>query len=202
MSVLFSYASLDTPRPLLSWSSQTPPTSLPGDPPISGVSPSPYPLPGSGLALGPRGAGARWGPQWGGRAASMAAVRRRPPVPARPAQQAPRRGGQAGQAAWGVTRTATTGGEGRGGSAQGTRKGKSRWTGGRGGLTLLPPAPPRKATRPQAPGTPVSRPPTQEDPPYSRGRPELGSPHLPWQQPCHWSLGPRAQRITTQGSCC
>lgn len=137
------------------------------------VSPSRHPLPGSGLARGPRGAGARWGPQWGGRAASMAAVaavRRRPPVPARPARQAPRRGGQAGQAARWVTTAAAAagGGERRGrGSARGTRgKGKAGGR-GRGGLTLAPPAPPRAATRPRGPRRPA---------PHPRGPPQPAEP--------------------------
>lgn len=70
-----------TPPPL-----EVPPktTSFPGPSHTRTISPSPHPLPGSGLARGPRGAGARWGPQAGGRAASMAAVaalKRQPPVP-------------------------------------------------------------------------------------------------------------------------
>lgn len=80
--------SLATPRPLLSWSSPPPPhthqTLSRGPSHTRIVSPSHHPLPGSGLVRGPREAGARWGPQWGGRAASMAAVaRRQPPVPGR-----------------------------------------------------------------------------------------------------------------------
>lgn len=173
-------------------------------------SPSTHPLPGSGLARGPRGAGARWGPQWGGRAASMAVVaaeRRRPPVPARPARQAPRRGGQAGQAArWVTTAAAAAGGGERRerGSARGTRgKGKAGGR-GRGGLTLAPPAPPRAATRPWGPRRPAPHPggPPWSAEPRRAGRTELGSPHLPWQQPCHWPLLPKAQPIAAQNSCC
>lgn len=167
------------------------------------VSPCPHPLPGSGSTRGPRGAGARWGPQWGGRAASMAAVaavRRQPPVPARPARQ----GGQAGQAARWVTTAAADAAAGGGekrrrGSARGTRgKGKAGGR-GRGWLTLAPPAPPRAATRPGGHQRPA---PSLEARPGPRCRPELGSPHLPWQQSCHWPLLPTAQPITVQGSCC
>lgn len=136
------------------------------------VSPSTHPLPGSGLARGPRGAGARWGPQWGGRAASMAAVaaeRRRPPVPARPARQAPRRGGQAGQAArWVTTAAAAAGGgeERERGSARGTRgKGESRWTGE--GRVNPRPAGPAPHSHPPL-GTQASRPPPWRPAPVGR----------------------------------
>lgn len=143
-------------------------TSPPGPSHTRTVSPSPHPLPRSGLARGPREAGARWGPQWGGRTASMAvAVKRRPPVPARPARQASRLGGQAGQAArWVTTAAAAGGGERRErGSARGMRgKGKAGGR-GRGGLTRAPPRghPP--------PGTSASRPPTLEARPGPRSTP-------------------------------
>lgn len=81
--------SLATPRPFLSWEPPPhthTPNSFLGPSHTRIVSPSHHPLPGSGLVRGPREAGARWGPQWGGRAASMAAVtvvRRQPPVPGR-----------------------------------------------------------------------------------------------------------------------
>lgn len=169
MSISFSYAkpchSLHDPSSLLELPRPSPETTSSLGPSHSRtVSPSTHPLPGSGLARGPRGAGARWGPQWGGRAASMAAVaaeRRRPPVPARPARQAPQRGGQAGQAArWVTTAAAAAGGGERRerGSARGTRgKGKAGGR-GRGGLTLAPPAPPRAATRPWGPRCPAPHP--------------------------------------------
>lgn len=128
------------------------------------LSPSLHPIPGSGLAR-PRGAGARWGPQLGGRAASMAVVAvvsRQPPVPARPARQAPRRGGQAGQAA----RWVTTAGSSRRRQGRGEKEtrvspghageGESRWT-GEGRVNPRPAGPAQRSHPPQ--GTPASRPP-------------------------------------------
>lgn len=128
------------------------------------LSPSLHPIPGSGLAR-PRGAGARWGPQLGGRAASMAVVavvRRQPPVPALPARQAPRRGGQAGQAA----RWVTTAGSSRHRQGRGEKEtrvspghageGESRWT-GEGRVNPRPAGPAQRSHPPQ--GTPASRPP-------------------------------------------
>lgn len=95
------------------------------------VSPSHHPLPGSGLVRGPREAGARWGPQWGGRAASMAAVaavRRQPPVPGQRAPASPTAGRASGTGGRWVTTAAAAGG---GGKRRGQGRGSTRGTQGR-----------------------------------------------------------------------